>query len=86
MSRGNKSLLGVPGRQDSGDSGTQVKFLSLGSERLELIPARTLPQAFVITPPHIFSPSKMVLELGQRLLAGGEVKLHSITDYCKCYA
>lgn len=51
MSRVNKSLLGVPDRQDSGDSGTQVKFLSLGSERLELIPARTLPQAFVITPP-----------------------------------
>lgn len=49
--QGNKSLLGVPGRQDSGDSGTQVKFLSLGSERLELIPARTLPQAFVTTPP-----------------------------------
>lgn len=25
------------------DSGIQVKFLSLGSEELELIPARTLP-------------------------------------------
>lgn len=51
MNRGNKKLLGVPGRQPSVDSGTQVKFLSLGLEKLELIPARKLPQAFVTTPP-----------------------------------
>lgn len=68
------------------DSGIQVKFLSLGSEDLELTPARTLPQAFVIVPSPTFSPNKVMLVLVQRLLAGGEVKCHSITDYSKCDA
>lgn len=42
--------------------------------------------SFCSHPAPTFSLNKMVVELGGRLLARGEGKLHSITDYCEGYA
>lgn len=81
MSRRNKKLLEVPG-SFLNESGLQVKFLSLSSEELELIPAK-LPQSFITASSPIFSLSKMMLGLGPRLLAGGGAECHSIADGCK---
>lgn len=81
MSRRNKKLLEVPGSFLC-ESGLQVKFLSLSSEELELIPAK-LPQSFITASSPIFSLSKMMLGLGPRLLAGGGAECHSVADGCK---
>lgn len=62
--------------------GLQVKFLSLSSEELELIPGEITSIFYYCLLPHLLS-EQIMLGLGPRLLAGGGAECHSIADGCK---
>lgn len=80
-SRRNKKHLDVPG-SFLYESGLQVKFLSLSSEELELIPGEITSIFYYCLLPHLLS-EQIMLGLGPRLLAAGGAECHSIADGCK---
>lgn len=82
---GNKKLWGVSGRQLSGGLRYTGEIPQFGHRRTRTYSSKNITSSFYYCPSPIHSLSKVMFGSVQRLLAGGGVKCHSITDYCKGY-